>query len=380
MTRWRWLALLLLPLALATGLMLWSRRPMEVPVAALERDVPIRVFGLGTVEARVLSRIGFDVPGVLIALTADHGDQVAAGTVLARLDPSAQRARLARAEAAVQSAEAQQGRVGAAFERATALYQQKRSTAQRRRELANRGTASLEAAELAETEAATALADLGLARADLAVARAALADAEASLLAERTALAKHELRAPYDALVIARQREPGSALAPGEAVFTLVAPDSLWALAHVDEARAGAIREGQPASVRLRSLPGEIFSARVVRVGLEADRTTEERRVNLRCERCPERPVIGEQLTVEIETGRLPEARLVPEAAVTGFDGRTALAWVVENGALHQRRLSFSGRTLDARLALAPDTPRDLAVAVRVLPGFREGRAARPAS
>lgn len=377
MRRWRWLALALLPAAIAAGLAAWARMPLEVPVAALERDVPIRVFGLGTIEARILSRIGFDVPGVLVALTADHGDQVAAGTVLATLYPAAQHARLARAEAALRSAEAQQGRVAAAFERATALHQQKRSTAQRRRELANRGTASQEAAELAETEALTALADLGLARADLAVARAALADAEASLLAERTALAKHELRAPYEAIVIARHREAGSALAPGEAVFTLVAPGSLWALAHVDEARAGAIREGQAATVRLRSLPGEVFTARVVRVGLEADRTTEERRVNLRCERCPERPVIGEQLTVEIETARLPEARLVPEAAVTGFDGRTGLAWVVEAGRLRQRRLTFTARTMDARLALAADTPRETAVAVRVLPGFREGRAAR---
>ena len=56
--------------------------------------------------------------------------------------------------------------------------------------------------------------------------------------------------------MVGRQREPGSALAPGEVVFTLVDADTLWALAHVDEGRAGQIREGQPAVLRLRSLPG----------------------------------------------------------------------------------------------------------------------------
>ncbi len=370
----RWFLLLLLPLGLAAGLYAWGQQPLEVNLTRLERDVPLRVFGLGTVEARILSRIGFEVPGVLVALEADHGDSVAAGAVLARLDDASQRARLARAEATLQNAEAQQGRVAAIAERATATYAQKRSLAQRRRELATRGSGSLEAAELAETEALTAAADLTVARADIGVAQAVLADARANLLAEQTTLAKHRLLAPFDAVVIARNREAGAALAPGEVIFTLVAPGSLWALAHVDEARAGHIREGQPAEIRLRSLPGEVYPARVVRIGLESDRVTEERRVNLRCERCPERPVIGEQLQVEIETGRLPEARLVPEAAITGFDGSQGRGWVLEGGVLRQRDLRFTGRTLDARLVLDSAAPD---VITRILPGFREGRAAR---
>jgi HlyD family secretion protein len=374
MKRLRWLLLLLPPLALAWGLFAWGQRPLEVSLARPERDVPLRVFGLGTVEAQILTRIGFEVAGTLVALEADHGDRVSRGALLARLNDTSQRARIARAEASVQNAEAQQGRVAAIAERATATYAQKRSLAQRRRELANRGSGSLEAAEIAETEALTAAADLAVARADIIVAQAVLADARANLQAERGTLAKHSLAAPFDALVIARNREVGTAVQPGEVIFTLVAPGSLWALAHVDEARAGHLREGQPAEIRLRSLPGEVFPARVVRIGLESDRVTEERRVYLRCERCPERPVLGEQLQVEIETGRLPEARLVPEAAITGFDGAEGRGWVLEAGTLHHRPLRFTGRTLDARLVLDPAMPE---VVTRVLPGFREGRAAR---
>lgn len=369
----------LLCFAAVGGAWAWRGSPVEVPVAQEERDVPIRVFGLGTIEAQVSSRIGFEVAGTLAEVLADHGDRVPAGAVLARLAPASQRARVAKAEAGVQSAEAQQGRVAAALDRAAAMAQQRRATAQRRRELAGRGAASSEAAEIAETEAVAAAADLALARADLGVARAALADAQATLLAERTALDKHTLAAPFEALVIARLREPGTALAPSEAVFALVAPGSLWALAYVDEGRAGAIREGLPAEVRLRSLPGEVFAARVVRVGLESDRVTEERRVHVRCERCPPRPVLGEQVQVEVETGRLAVARLIPEAAVEGFDGATGRVWVIEDGRLRQREARFTARTLDARLALDPALPAALPVATRVLAGFREGRAARPA-
>lgn len=380
MRRRSWIAVGLggVAVALLIGASLRSRVPIDLRVAQEERDVPIRVFGLGTIEAQVLTRIGFEVAGVLTEVLADHGDQVAAGAVLARLNPASQEARVAKAEAGMQSAEAQQERVAATHERAQLLARQRQSTAQRRRELARSGNAPMETAEQAETDAAVALADVAVASADVAVARAALADARANLLAERTTLAKHTLTAPFDGLVIARVREPGAALAPGEAVFTLIDPRSLWGLAHVDEGRAGAIREGQPAAVRMRSLPGEIFAARVVRIGLESDRVTEERRINLRCERCPAQPILGEQITVEIETGRLPTARLVPEAAVEGFDGAAGLVWTIENGLLARRAVRFLARTLDARAALDPaSVPNGVAVVTRSVAGMREGRAAR---
>lgn len=372
--------LVLIPVVAAAGLA-WQRhwRPLDVPVAGVAQDVPVTVFGLGAVEARILSRIGFEVAGRLIEVSADHGDRVAAGAVLARLDSASQEARVARAEAALLSAEAAAARAEAQRERAEALLAQRQATARRRRDLANRGVGSIEAAELAETEVAAAQADLALNRADAALAQAAQAEARANLQAERVALAKHVLVAPFEAVVIARSREPGTALNPGEAVFTLVAPESLWALAHVDEGRAGDIAIGQPARVTLRSRPGAPIAAEVVRIGLEADRTTEERRVHVRCFSCPVMPVIGEQAEVVIETGRLPAARLVPEDAVHGFDGASGTVWVIEDGRLARRHVRFAARLMDARLAITDGLPADLPVAVRIGSGFAVGRAARPA-
>ncbi|TQF76984.1 HlyD family efflux transporter periplasmic adaptor subunit, partial [Elioraea sp. Yellowstone] len=251
------------------------------------------------------------------------------------------------------------------------------ATAARRRELAARGSGSVEAAEQAETEAAVAAADLAVNRADAAVAAAALADARATLLVERTALDKHTLTAPYDAVVIARTREPGSALNPGEAVFTLVARGSLWALAHVDEGSAGDLALGQPATVTMRSRPGAPLAGEVVRIGLESDRVTEERRVYVRCRQCPETVYLGEQAEVVIETGRLPAARLVPEAAVHGFDGAAGTVWTIEDGRLARRQVRFAARTLDARLAITDGLPAEVPVAVKVGAGFAVGRAAR---
>lgn len=359
------------------GVWFWSTRPLSLPVAQVEQDVAVRVFGLGTIEAQVTSRIGFEVAGTLTEVRADHGNRVKAGQVLGRLDTTAQEVRVVRAEAGVQSAEAHQARVTATLERATAQMQQKRSLAARRRELAGRGTASVETAELADTEAALAVADVAVATADVAVARAVLAEARANLLAEQTALAKHTIAAPYDAQIISRHREPGSALGPSETVFTLMDAKTIWALAHVDEGRAGRIEEGQAADVRLRSLPGEVFPGRVVRIGLESDRVTEERRVYVRCERCPPRPVLGEQVQVEILVDRLARVRLVPEAAVVGFDGATGKVWTIDNETLRQRDVRFVARTLDARLALDPAVPEDWTVVTRIPRALRDGWAAR---
>lgn len=365
-------------LAAGAGTFVWySRfRPLAVPFAPVVENVPVRVFGLGTIEARVSARIGFEVAGVLTEVLVDHGDRVAAGTPIARLNTASQEARVARAEATLASAESQQLRVAAVLERARVIAAQRATTAQRRRELASRGTTPLEQAEQAETDAAAAAADLRVAEADAAVARAVLAEARALLLTERTALAKHTLVAPFDALVIARTREPGTALNPGEAVFTLIDPASVWGLAFVDEGRAGALALDQAAVVRMRSRPDAPMAARIVRIGLESDRVTEERRVYVACEQCPPSVFLGEQIEVEIETGRLPRARLLPATAVEGFDGVHGSVWVVRDGALARERVRFAARTLDGRLALTDGLPAEVPVAAQVGTGFAEGRSA----
>lgn len=378
--RRRLLLLIPLVLVLVAGVFVLRQRPLSVAIAPTAADVPVTVFGLGTVEAQVLSRIGFEVAGILTAMHADHGDEVGGGTLLAALNPASAEARVARAEAVLRSAQATAARAEAQRERAEALHAQKLATARRRRDLANRGVGSQEAAELAETEAATAAADLAVNRADAAVARAAIADAEANLLAERTTLAKHNLLAPYDAIVVARHREPGSALNPGEAVFTVVAPGSHWVLAFVDEGRAGAIRVGQPATITLRSRPGDPIAAEVVRIGLEADRVTEERRVWLRCRACPGQPVLGEQAEVVIETGRLPAARLLPESALHGFDGARGLAWTLEAGRLARREVRVAARLMDGRVAITEGLPAGAELLARPSAGLVEGRAARAAA
>lgn len=123
MNRRRLLLLSIAPaLVIAAGAIAWALffRPIDVQVSQPERDVMVQVFGLGTVEARVTSKVGFKASGVLVELRADVGDRVAKGAVLARLDDREQTARVGRATAATEQADANLQRAMANVQKAQA--------------------------------------------------------------------------------------------------------------------------------------------------------------------------------------------------------------------------------------------------------------------
>jgi HlyD family secretion protein len=235
---------------------------------------------------------------------------------------------------------------------------------------------SAQVAEEAQRDEDVAKADLLVAESEIEVAKAQLSDAKSQLAYETAILEQHTLLAPFDALVVDRQKELGTVIKAGDPIFTLVAVGSIWALAYIDESRAGGIKEGQLAEVRLRSLPNEVFAARVVRVGIESDRVSEERRVYVKCGQCPVRFHLGEQAEVLITVAMLPKARLVPEAAVTGYDGSKGSVWSLENGRLKRRVVSFGYRTEHSRLEIRDGLPQDVDVVIEVNPSLQDGRRA----
>lgn len=251
---------------------------------------PVGVYGIGTVEARIQSAIGFEVAGTLVTLSADQGDHVAKGQSLAHLADGEQRAVVAQAEAALTQARAR-------LERARAVREQKQSVDGRRQALERKGTVSIEAAEDARASADIAAADVAVALADIEASKALLER-------ERQKLAKFTLAAPYDGLVVKRERELGAAVVAGAPVFTVADPATVWVRAYVDEARAGNLAIGQAARIVLRSLPGRDFPGRVARIDIEADRVSEERVVHVAFDAIPHPFHLGEQAEVVVGDGK----------------------------------------------------------------------------
>ncbi|MBN9062465.1 MAG: efflux RND transporter periplasmic adaptor subunit, partial [Rhizobiales bacterium] len=138
---------ILLALAVGAGFLFFTERPLVVTVVQPERDVALRIYGLGTVEARVLSRIGFEVGAALTSLAADAGDSVIRGQELAILHSAEQEARVARAHATVATNKANLAKANAAVVRARAVLAERETANRRQQGLVQREVASAQRAE-----------------------------------------------------------------------------------------------------------------------------------------------------------------------------------------------------------------------------------------
>ncbi len=365
------------------GFAYWrAEREISVRTIGPEANVEVRLFGIGTVEAQVLSKVGFQISGKIVAVEVDQGDIVKAGTLLAKLDDAAQRAKLLKSEVALRQAVANLAKVEAQVDRARATYQQKRAVNLRRQTLVTRGSVSQEVADDAQTAEEVASSDLRIVEADSAIARVQQEDAATQHRIDMVLLEQHELRAPFDARVIARHKEVGSVANAGEAVFTLIEPNSIWVRAYVDEALAGGLATGQTAFVRLRSEPAQVYEGEIVRIDQENDRVTEERRIYVRCRVCsPLHQIrfLGEQAEVEVVKKIVASGLFIPLKFVEKFDGRTGVIWTVENGRLARRSVEIGERLLDGRVQIASRLPDNALVVADARPDLREGRRARAA-
>jgi HlyD family secretion protein len=365
--------------ALAAGGAGWFilERPLSVPVVTPETNVALRIYGLGTVEARVLSRVGFETGAALVSLSADAGDHVRKGQELAALNPAGQEARVQRARAAVDASAANLAKAEAAVDRARAMLAQREAANARQQSLVRQDVASLQRAEEAQRDQDVARADLAVAEAELAVIRSQRADAAAALRLEETLLANHRLTAPYDAVIVARHAEAGTVVKAGDPIFTLIDPATVWIQAYIDEERAGQLATGQPGTIRLRSQPQAEFHGTVARIGLESDRVNEERRVWLSCSDCPQPMYLGEQAEVRITTGQRASALMVPEVAITGFDGHRGRVWLVQEGRLTEAELTFGARDDRGRVEVTGGVPDGARVVALPPRNAGQGRLAR---
>ena len=364
-------------LAVGAAVLFMTERPLTVTVVQPETGVALRIYGLGTVEARVLTRVGFAVGATLLSLSADAGDTVAQGQELGALHHSGQEARVSRARAAVAANLANQAKAEAAIVRALAILAQREAANRRLVQLTRQDVASIQRAEEAQRDEDVAHAEVAVAEAERDVIRAQGQDAAAALQLEQTLLAHHRLTAPFDALVVARHAEAGAVIRAGDPIFTLIDPATIWIQAYIDEERAGQLALGQPGTVRLRSQPAGEFHGTISRIGLESDRVNEERRVWLTCADCPAEMFLGEQAEVRILTGTRDIALMVPEIAISGFDGYRGEVWTVQDGQLARAGLTFGARDDRGRIEVTGGLPVGAQIVAGPLKGADEGRFAR---
>jgi membrane fusion protein, multidrug efflux system len=172
--------------------------PVDV-ARVTERPIVNSVSLSGTVTSPQNASLSPSVGGLVAAMKVDAGDRVAAGDVLVELDDE-----LASLELLRREAEREQARAALA-------------DARRRLDEAERVAS---ASAIAETEIKSR-------RALVEQSSAALASAEAAARQQQAVLARHEVRSPFEGVIVERLAEVGEWVNPGDPLVELVATEQL---------------------------------------------------------------------------------------------------------------------------------------------------------
>ncbi|MFP2925329.1 efflux RND transporter periplasmic adaptor subunit [Pyxidicoccus sp. 3LG] len=301
--------------------------PVEAPVRVrlapvVTEEVARPVRASGTLAGKQEVRLSFKVGGVVRGVSADEGQKVKRGQVLAALDLS---------EIAPQVAQAREAREKAVrdLERAKKLH-------------------SDQVATLAQLEDATT----GYEVADAAWRAAAFNQRQATILA------------PSDGRILKRMAEPGEVVSPGQPLFLFASTEGGWVvrvgLADRDVVR---VKEGDPAEVTLDAYRGRTFPARVSEVASAATPGVGTAEVELALDtgalagsEPPLRLLSGLSAKAVVTPSERHSVQLVPVEALLEGDGEVASVFTLDadgRTARRQRvRLAFlSGE--DGRAALS---------------------------
>jgi membrane fusion protein (multidrug efflux system) len=266
-----------------------------------------RITAFGVVRSAEQVDVSLDFSGVVIRVLVDEGERIERGQLLLELDTDKQQLRVQ------QALEAQQ--------RARAAMEEARLNLERRQLLAERETVSREALDNAKLDLQRTAAQY----------RQALASRQ---LAQRI-LADSQVRSPVNGVVELQSVESGESVMAGETLLRLQAVDALEVQIWISESDIGYIRQGDPASVRLSGLPGQVLQARVESVGVNAHQDTGNYPVKLILEQKSQQLRPGMTATAQISGIVLPDVLLLPERALVDRD-RRKVVYVLRDGRAQQ--------------------------------------------
>ncbi len=293
-----------------------AEKPRGVPVrtATVEaRDLDDELVLTGSLKPRAQVQAVAEVAARLLRILKDEGARIEKGEVLAVLDDTDYRLAHERAQAALDVAEANRAHAQVEKERADNL----------------RKTGGITDKDhlVAEVNLQVAQASLGQVK------------AEAAIAAEQHA--RCQIKAPFAGRIARRQVDPGTLLAPGTAVFTLVDDAVLEFRAAVPSADYAKVKVGAPVDVTVEAL-AHVVKGKVARVTPLVEERT--RSFDVVVEVPGGKDLVGGLFArASVRVGQVPGALVVPPAALVR-DGSTpgeAQTFVVTAGIAERRSVGL---------------------------------------
>jgi len=329
----------------------------------------------GYVVARRMATVSSKVTGKVLEVMIEEGQQVAAGDIMATLDPVDANAQRALAASQVAAARSEIGSVQAQLNEAEA-------NAVRMDRLVR------------EKLVSTSQYDQAIAQRDALRAQLATAERNAQVAQSQLRITEQDVdntvvRAPFAGVVIAKAAQPGEIVSPLSAgggftrtgIGTIVDMDSLEVEVEVGEAFIGRVQPKMPVEATLNAYPDWKIPAEVIAIIPAADRgkATVKVRIALKVKDPRIVPDMGVRVSF-LEPARPAEAVaeapgvLAPAAAIASRDGKD-VAFVIADEKVSQRALRLGRKLGDDREVLdglaggdtvVLDPPKDLSDGERV--------------
>lgn len=365
--RWVLLALAVVSLALATGV-LWrvlGRAPtVKVAYATLappgQSGAAQVLSGSGyVVTAERYVSIGVRVAGRIDRYFVEEGQSVRRGDPLVQLDDRDYRAAVTRANASLALARADLSLAEADLRRGRSLQEQ--------------AVISQQELDVLENKAL--------------VARARVRQSEAELTETKVNLEYTLLRAPTDGVVLAKLKEVGEIAVPGGFagsgdLIRLANLNDMRAQVDVNEADLNRVRMGQPALVIPDAYPEARYEAEVVKLYPQVDRQKGTLRVEVHILHPDGRllPDMSARITFLAEPSPAADKPtvLVPVAAVQRDTQGNSFVWIVNRQRVQRALVETAGETGD-RARVATGLEGGEAVVVSGQSSLRDGDRVRVA-
>jgi len=311
-------------------------RPVQVQRVGFETTENVREF-VGVVRARYEIDLAFRVGGKIIERAVSVGDRVAAGDVIARLDPQDLKLQVDSAEAALASARSGLTQAVSDFERYAALRK--------------RGFATV-----ADYDRKKAAKDEAAGRHEQALRAFELA---------RNQLAYAELRADADGVVTATPGEPGQVVAAGQPVIRFAHSSEKEVAVSLPETWLAEVRKAA-ATVRLWSDERGNFRAQLRELAPQADPATRTYAARFTILDPDNSVALG--MTAIVALSRSADRRVarLPLSAILSRGTGPTVYVVNEFGQAEERPVAVSAFLHDAALVTSGVSEGDLIVTLGV--------------
>lgn len=294
--------------------------PVRTTVAET-RDLDERVELTGTLKPKAQVQVVAEVAARLMTLRKDEGSRVAKDETIATLDDTDYAFALARAKAAFAVAEAN------------------RDLAVSERDRAN---------QLLKTGGITDKDHLA-AQVALQVAEASLSQARVEVSIAEQQVARCQVRAPFGGRIAARVADPGTMLAIGSPIVSLVDDSVLEFRASVPSSSLDRVKMGATVDVTVDALPGFSTTGQVLRMAPLVDERSRSFEVVVRVPGS-DRLIAGLFARAAVLVRRIPGAVVVPPSALVRDGARPNIAqlFLVIDGKAERREVTLGVERSDA--------------------------------